>query len=81
MKSKQRNERARVKALLRNSGSKHVVARGKEEGRLLEMIEGMVRHSIQDAYRVIAVTDRHINESASLMTRHRRNAGRRRAGC
>jgi hypothetical protein len=66
MKSKQRNER-KAKTFLRNSGS---------EFPPLEMIEGGVMHSIQDAYRVIAITDRHINESMSLITRHRRNAVR-----
>ena len=56
--------------------SKHAAARGKEEGPPPEIIEGIVRDSIEDAYRLIAVIDCHINESTSLMIRHRRNAGR-----
>lgn len=89
MKSKQCNERARVKAVLRNSESEfpphrfrdqaiaqREAALGKQEGLPLEMIEAMAKQSIRDAYRVIAVTNLHINKSTSLITRHRSPAKR-----
>jgi len=70
MKSKQCNERA--KANHRDQAmAQRAATPGKEEGLPLEMIEGMVRQSIRDAYRVIAVTNRHINKSTSLITRTR----------